>query len=175
MLGYFLGAAKAPNTDQSNPSLKPSTFVANRLQLAGPVPASLRHRYVGFAPFIKAMFKRKGIEGLILHRALHKQHCSMYKWDKNVVWGAIDSDNDGIDVIEHQETEASGTTQRSLALARQFLRMTSHGTHGRLFTYVIMLDGEWRFTVSRFTSTFLRSSGLSMLTGNWGRIRYRAS
>ncbi|GJF00915.1 hypothetical protein PsYK624_172190 [Phanerochaete sordida] len=31
-------------------------------------------------------------------------------------------------------------------MARQFLRMTSYGTQGRIFTYVIMLDGEWRFT-----------------------------
>ena len=35
----------------------------------------------------------------------------------------------------------------SLAMAKQFLKMTSYGTHGRIFTYVIMLDGEWRFTV----------------------------
>ncbi|EKM54783.1 uncharacterized protein PHACADRAFT_258875 [Phanerochaete carnosa HHB-10118-sp] len=34
----------------------------------------------------------------------------------------------------------------SIAMARQFLRMTSYGTYGRIFTYVIMLDGEWRFT-----------------------------
>ena len=24
--------------------------------------------------------------------------------------------------------------------------MTAHGTYGRLFTYVILRDGEWRFT-----------------------------
>ena len=59
-----------------------------------PVPDSLHHRYVGFAPFIKAMFKKKGIEGIILHRALHKQHCSVYKWDKNVIWGVIEDDAD---------------------------------------------------------------------------------
>ncbi|KAK7692157.1 hypothetical protein QCA50_003776 [Cerrena zonata] len=146
MLGFFLGSTKAPNTDHSNPSLKPSTFVANRFQLTGPVPASLRHRYVGFAPFVKAMFRKKGIEGILLHRALHKQHCSMYKWDKNVVWGTIEGDEDERNANESKETKSSENIHKSLASARQFLKMTSHGTHGRLFTYVIMLDGEWRFT-----------------------------
>jgi hypothetical protein len=32
------------------------------------------------------------------------------------------------------------------ALSREFLRMTSYGMAGRLFTYVITLDGEWRFS-----------------------------
>lgn len=154
MLGCFLGSTKAPNTDQSNPSLKPSTFVANRIQLTGPVPPSLRHRYVGFAPFVKAMFKKKGIEGMLLHRALHKQHCSIYKWDKNVVSGVIENyegrEEDNGNEKQHKESakDESHHTRQSHLLASQFLRMTSHGTHGRIFTYVIMLDGEWRFTVS---------------------------
>ena len=145
ILGFFLGSTKAPNTDQGNPSLKPSTFVANRLQLTGPVPASLHHRYVGFAPFIKAMFKKKGIEGIILHRALHKQHCSVYKWDKNVIWGVIEDDADAR--RGPSDMGSSGYPPQSSAIAHQFLRMTSYGTHGRVFTYVIMLDGEMRFTV----------------------------
>ncbi|CAL1706083.1 unnamed protein product [Somion occarium] len=162
LLGSFLGSTKAPAVDIANPSLKASTFIANRIQLTGPVPASLRHRYVGFAPFVKAMFKKEGIKGLLLHRALHKQHCSIYKWDKNVVWGVVE----GINEKQDEKHEVNGKTtgdaeytsedkgdhttdhlkEESVAFARQFLRMTSHGTHGRIFTYAIMLDGEWRFT-----------------------------
>ncbi|KAI0074406.1 hypothetical protein K474DRAFT_1677110 [Panus rudis PR-1116 ss-1] len=161
----FLGSTKAPNREQdkAKPSLKASTFVANRIQLSGPIPPSLRHRYVGFAPFVKAMFKKEGIEGILLHRALHHQHGSIYKWDKNVVWGVIEGDSgdetnggaDGnanseangqtpenaegngkdVEITEREETKKKKPTSESVALARQFLRMTSHGTHGRLFTY----------------------------------------
>ncbi|KAI0694265.1 hypothetical protein BC835DRAFT_1204026, partial [Cytidiella melzeri] len=128
LIGWLMGSSKSPDSGDRAPgsTVKPTAFVANRIQLAGPVPATLRHRYVGFAPFVKAMFRRRGIRGILLHHALHRQHLSVYKWDKNVVWGVLSSD--------------------SLALARQFLKMTSYGTHGRIFTYVIMLDGEWRFT-----------------------------
>lgn len=149
--------------------MKPTAFIANRIQLAGPVPSTLRHRYVGFAPFVKAMFRRSGIRGLILHHALHKQHLSIYKWDKNVVWGVI-GDDDKEPRGEEQERAQDGEAQKndeeqakegdkiasdSVAMARQFLRMTSHGTHGRIFTYVIMLDGEMRFTVRTFKSSYL--------------------
>ncbi|THH31396.1 hypothetical protein EUX98_g2778 [Antrodiella citrinella] len=149
---YTLGprAAKAPNEDHSQPSLKASTFVANRLQLAGPVPTDLRHRYVGFAPFIKAMFKRKGIEGMILHRALHRQHTFIYNWAKSTVYGitSASEDEDHRQEGEGDSGEGKGNSlsTESEAFARQLLKMTSHGTHGRIFTYVIMLDGEWRFT-----------------------------
>ena len=174
------GGDKAPGS-----SVKPTAFVANRIQLAGPVPAALRHRYVGFAPFVKAMFKRSGVRGMILHHALHKQHLHIYKWDKNVVWGVIDDDEDAEahkhDRIRKYDERTSGDkdlqvqngdatqsndadnsspithakdkkqldlSSNSVAFARQFLKMVSYGTHGRIFTYVIMLDGEWRFTVS---------------------------
>ena len=177
-----MGSSNSPDTGDKAPgsSVKPTAFVANRIQLAGPVPATLRHRYVGFAPFVKAMFRRTGIRGILLHHALHKQHLKIYKWDKNVVWGvvgddaegehdiaqshlpegddeAVDSaqqngtgelsDRDNSGAVAHPEDNKSTTTRDSVALARQFLRMTSFGTHGRIFTYVVMLDGEWRFTV----------------------------
>jgi len=150
ILGSFLGAAKAPNEDHTQPSLKASTFVANRIQLSGPVPASLRHRYVGFAPFIKAMFKRKGIEGILLHRALHRQHTCIYKWDKRTVCGTVTL-SQGEDAQQlangvNGHDKGKGPSSESDAFAHQLLQMTSHGTHGRIFTYVIMLDGEWRFT-----------------------------
>ncbi|KAI0771120.1 hypothetical protein BD413DRAFT_625672 [Trametes elegans] len=130
------------------------SFIANRLQLTGPVPSSLRHRYVGFAPFVKAMFRARGIEGFLLNRALHKQHRAIYKWDANTVWGVVGSeephgkkDAQNGDA-HHADGDASNPEEvkPDEAFARKFLEMAAYGTEGRIFTYVIMLDGEWRFT-----------------------------
>lgn len=156
--------------------MKPTAFVANRIQLAGPVPETLRHRYVGFAPFVKAMFRRTGIRGLLLHHALHKQHLTIYRWDANTVWGYVENgvneavcgkEKDKVAQIQAYIASDSGIEQYSspghekekekekgghdlsddsIAFAKQFLRMTSYGTHSRIFTYVILLDGEMRFT-----------------------------
>lgn len=164
LIGKFLGSSNSPDGGDrggEKSKVQPSAFVANRIQLAGPVPSTLRHRYVGFAPFVKAMFRRSGIRGLILHHALHKQHLSIYKWDKNVVWGVIGDNDDAPQGDQEKQERANEGAQGgdgevekrddlgddSLAMAKQFLKMTSYGTHGRIFTYVIMLDGEWRFTV----------------------------
>ena len=153
--------------------IKPTAFVANRIQLAGPVPQTLRHRYVGFAPFVKAMFRRSGIRGLLLHHALHKQHMTIYRWDANTVWGYIENgvdetvcgrekekvtqvqesivDKAGMQHLENARSETEKTSDDlpddAIAFAKQFLRMASYGTHCRIFTYVILLDGEMRFTV----------------------------
>ena len=98
------------------------------------------------------MFNKKGIEGILLHRALHRQHAMVYKWDKRTVYGVVGRNN--VDAPENGghgsgDSTVEQTDQRTVsdALSRQLLRMTSHGTYGRIFTYVIMLDGEWRFTV----------------------------
>ncbi|KAI0357325.1 hypothetical protein OH77DRAFT_1475898, partial [Trametes cingulata] len=130
-----------------------SSFIANRLQLTGPVPTALRHRYVGFAPFVKAMFRARGIEGILLNRALHKQHRAIYKWDSNTIWGVVGQDSEGKKAKENgdnqgegEEKDASHTERPDEAFARKFLEMTAYGTEGRIFTYVIMLDGQWRFT-----------------------------
>ncbi|KAI0088095.1 hypothetical protein BDY19DRAFT_951999 [Irpex rosettiformis] len=192
LIGWLMGSSHSPDNGDRLPGsrVKPTAFVANRIQLAGPVPAALRHRYVNFAPFVKAMFSRSGIRGVLLHHALHKQHLEIYKWDKNVVWGVIDEDGGDVqkpgdeerqrgkgreehtastkdtirnggaaqsNISSHPDEPAAANHVQSkeercelpsdsIALARQFLRMTSFGTHGRIFTYVIMLDGEWRFT-----------------------------
>ncbi|KAH9890086.1 hypothetical protein C8Q73DRAFT_793435 [Cubamyces lactineus] len=126
------------------------SFIVNRLQLAGPVPAALRHRYVGFAPFVKAMFRARGIEGILLNRALHKQHRAIYKWDGNTIWGIVgEEQSEDRAEKEAQHRLGDGSAQREQpdeAFARKFLEMTAYGTEGRIFTYVIMLDGEWRFT-----------------------------
>ncbi|PSR73293.1 hypothetical protein PHLCEN_2v10854 [Hermanssonia centrifuga] len=145
LIGKFLGSSNSPDASTNASNVKPSAFIANRIQLAGPIPPTLRHRYVGFAPFVKAMFRRKGLKGIILHHMLHKQHMEVYKWDKNVVWGLV-GDNAGPEKESAEGGNGQEVLKGDVGLARQFLRMTSHGTHGRIFTYVIMLDGEWRFT-----------------------------
>jgi len=164
LIGKYLTANSpdeqpSSSNSHSESTIKPSAFIANRIQLVGPVPQTLRHRYVGFAPFVKLMFKKRGITGMLLHHALHKQHRAIYKWDRNVVWGVIDEDEgrvqhntkEGVNMENESGGQDGGKardrkSEASVALAQQFLRMTSHGTKGRIFTYVIMLDGEFRFT-----------------------------
>ena len=51
--------------------------------------------------------------------------------------------------VKNKPDDGQEDTDHGAELAKRFLRMTSYGTHGRIFTYVIMLDGEWRFTVRR--------------------------
>jgi hypothetical protein len=127
-------------------------FVSNKLQLAGPVPKELHHRFVGYTAFVKWTFKAQGIQGLVLNRAAKKQYRTIYSYDKNTKYGVVDggpadhfrrpgSDNRP---GKGEREAASGAHAKQLAL--RFLRMTNFGIGGRMFTYVITLDGEWRFT-----------------------------
>lgn len=138
------------------------------------MPASLHHRYVGFAPFIKAMFKAKGIKGILLNRTLHKQHRTIYRWDANTIWGVIGEedkivpDGEGKEPSKEDKKEVASKEEGKPdeAVARKFLDMTSYGTEGRIFTYVILLDGEWRFTVRafpRFLLDFAEMTGCVLL------------
>lgn len=72
------------------------------------------------------MFTGKGIRGKVLHKVLHKQHNRIYSFTTSTQWGTI----------------KSGTEEASL----QFLRMAHFDEGGRIFTYVITLDGLMRFT-----------------------------
>ena len=78
------------------------------------------------------MFTKSGIKGRLLNRALHKQYATIYGYGKNTEWGSVEPPG------------GQGDARRTLA--EQFLRMTSFGTQGRVFTYIITLDGEMRFT-----------------------------
>jgi len=78
------------------------------------------------------MFTKSGIKGRILHRALHHQYATIYQYGRDTEWGVVESSG-------HDENPGR-------ALAERFLRMTSFGTQGRMFTYVLTLDGEMRFT-----------------------------
>lgn len=96
------------------------------MQLQGPVPPRLYHRYVEFKPIIGSMFTAKGIRGKILNAALHKQHARVYNFDSSTQYGEFEP----------------CTEEASL----QFLRMAHFDEGGRTFTYVVTLDGLLRFT-----------------------------
>lgn len=102
-------------------------FQANQMQLPGPVPAELYHRYVEFKPFVKGMFTHSGLRGYILNKALHHQHTRVYSYDRSTVWGYIPTDD-------------------PLAISKRFLELVHYDKGGRIFTYVLSLDGLLRFT-----------------------------
>ena len=79
-----------------------------------------------FKPFIKGMFTSTSIKGRILNRALHHQHARIYNYDRSTVYGSFD--------------------RPSRDLTLQFLDLVHYDEGGRIFTYVITLDGQWRFT-----------------------------
>lgn len=78
------------------------------------------------------MFTRSGVRGRLLYRGLHDQYTTIYGYEKNTEW----------DVVQPSD----GDQDAGCAFAEKFLRTTSFGTQGRIFTYVITLDGEMRFT-----------------------------
>lgn len=102
------------------------SFQANEIQLAGPVPEHLYHRFVEFKHWVGSMFTSKGIRGKVLHKVLHKQHNRIYNFNASTQWGQFKACTD----------EAS----------LQFLRMAHFDEGGRVFTYVLLLDGLMRFT-----------------------------
>lgn len=101
-------------------------FQANEIQLAGPVPPKMYHRYVEFRPIIGVIFRRSGLRGRILGKALHHQHQRLYNFDKGTEWGTVKPCSE----------EAS----------MQLLKMAHFDEGSRTFTYVITLDGLMRFT-----------------------------
>lgn len=96
------------------------------MQLRGPVPADLYHRYVEFKPFVAGMFQAQSLRGRILHKALHHQHQRIYNFDRTTLDGTF--------------------AEPCRELAQKFLEFAHYGQGGRIFTYVITLDGQLRFT-----------------------------
>lgn len=72
------------------------------------------------------MFTAKSFRGRILNRALHHQHSRIYNYDRSTVYGSFP------------------TPSRELTL--KFLDLVHYDRGGRIYTYVITLDGLWRFT-----------------------------
>jgi hypothetical protein len=103
-----------------------ASFQAIQMQLSGPVPDELYHRYVEFRPFVAGMFTSHSLRGRILNRALHHQHARIYNYDRSTIYGVFQKPT--IDLTQH------------------FLEFVHHDQGGRIFTYVITLDGLWRFT-----------------------------
>lgn len=79
-----------------------------------------------FKPFVKGMFAKAGLRGRILNRALHHQHARIYNFSSTTEYG----------IVKPRSTEAT----------LQFLKMVHFDEGGRIFTYVITLDGLFRFT-----------------------------
>ena len=102
------------------------SFQANQIQLAGPVPEALYHRYVEFRPFVAGMFTSHSLRGRILNRALHHQHARVYNYDRTTIYGYF--------------------PLPSKDMTLQFLDLVHYDQGGRIFTYVLTLDGQWRFT-----------------------------
>ena len=72
------------------------------------------------------MFSSHGLRGRILNKALHKQHNRVYNYDSSTKYGSFEACSE----------EAS----------LQFLKMVHYDEGGRIFTYVLTLDGLMRFT-----------------------------
>lgn len=102
------------------------SFQAIQIQFQGPVPWQLYHRYVEFRPFVAGMFTSQSLRGRLLNRALHHQHQRVYNFDRSTLDGRVE--------------EPCGD------LTKKFLEFVQYGQGGRIFTYVLTLDGQLRFT-----------------------------
>ncbi|KAJ5626060.1 hypothetical protein N7510_002369 [Penicillium lagena] len=127
MIGRLAGTkVHVESKDGSGKSITRYNFQAIQIQLTGPVPSELYHRYVEFRPFVAGMFQAQSLRGRILHKALHHQHQRIYNFDRS--------------------TEHGGFTTPCREFAQKFLEFTHYGQDGRIFTYVLTLDGQLRFT-----------------------------
>ncbi|MCJ1251483.1 hypothetical protein MMC30_008717 [Trapelia coarctata] len=128
MIGRLAGTKEAKEDSNGNTEKKTESynFQANQVQLAGPVPEEMYHRYVEFKPVIAGMFTAKSLRGRILNRALHHQHYRIYNYDRSTIYGLF--------------------PKPSKTMTLQFLDLVHFDRGGRIFTYVLSLDGQWRFT-----------------------------
>ncbi|GAB7335081.1 hypothetical protein MBLNU13_g06932t1 [Cladosporium sp. NU13] len=126
--GDVSGQGQGQDKQKDKRQPRPYDFQANQLQLRGPTPAELYHRYVEFKPWAKRMFTNSGLQGFVLSKALHHQHARVYNFDKSTVYGQFDEKNHGKDVTKH------------------FLEMVHYDQGARIFTYVLTLDALFRFT-----------------------------
>ncbi|KAL1409146.1 hypothetical protein Q8F55_005975 [Vanrija albida] len=120
LIGTILG------TTSTQEGVEKANFQANELNLRGPVPNELYHRYVEFKSFIKAMFEERGIHGAMMGGAMRKQHRRVYHFDGTTEYGRLPGPG--------------------RSMAQRFLDMTHWGEGFRIFTYIITLDGLIRFT-----------------------------
>lgn len=114
------------NAGEQRKKVQRYNFQACQLQLQGPVPAELYHRFVEFKPWVGRMFTSKGLSGILMGKALRHQHSRVYNFGRSTLWG-------------HPKPESTDMT-------RQFLDLVHWDHGGRIFTYVLTLDALWRFT-----------------------------
>lgn len=72
------------------------------------------------------MFSGAGLRGRVLNKALHHQHSRVYNFSNSTEYGEV--------------------KPRSEEASLQFLKMVHYDEGGRIFTYVLTLDGLLRFT-----------------------------
>lgn len=155
LIGKLTGTS-GPDAHETSDPCKPAkavtVFQANKLQLGGPVPEELRHHFVGYRPFIEWLFTKKGLRGRILHFGLRRQYSMIYYYSRSTESGVIDgldtetSDQDEVNCADESPKQRMKEGSVQTQLATRFLEMTQWGEGGRAYTYVITLDGEWRFT-----------------------------
>ncbi|EDN07535.1 conserved hypothetical protein [Histoplasma mississippiense (nom. inval.)] len=138
LIGRLAGTMDYGPSENGEKPVSRYNFQAIQMQLKGPVPASLYHRYIEFRPFVKGMFTAQSLRGRILNHALHQQHVRIYNFDRSTVYGVFPAP--------------------SLQFTQQFLEFVHYDIGGRVFTYVITLDGQWRFTETG------REFGINMLS-----------
>lgn len=126
LIGRLAGTKESVQTEAGKRPITRYNFQAVQIQLAGPVPAALYHRYVEFRPFVAGMFNSQSLRGRFLNHALHHQHARIYTFDRATVFGSFPSP--------------------SVDLTKQFLEFVHYDQGGRIFTYVLTLDAQWRFT-----------------------------
>ncbi|KAJ5097590.1 hypothetical protein N7456_008311 [Penicillium angulare] len=127
LIGRLAGVKdQIQNHDANGKPVSRYNFQAIQMQLTGPVPSELYHRYVEFRPFVAGMFQAQSLRGRILHKALHHQHQRIYNFDRSTLDGTF--------------------PEPCREFAQKFLEFTNWGQNGRIFTYVITLDGQLRFT-----------------------------
>ncbi|KKY16781.1 putative c2 domain-containing protein [Diplodia seriata] len=135
LLGRMVNRTDSAGDDEANNPTKYDrhgnrirryNFQANEIQLRGPVPPELYHRYVEFKPFVRSMYTAHGVRGFLLSKALHHQHARVYNFDKSTSWGKFD--------------------EPCVEQTVKFLDLVHYDQGGRIFTYVVTLDALWRFT-----------------------------
>jgi hypothetical protein len=75
---------------------------------------------------VAGMFQAQSLRGRILYKALHHQHQRIYNFDRT--------------------TEHGFFLTPCRELSQKFLEFAHYGQGGRIFTYVLTLDGQLRFT-----------------------------
>jgi len=72
------------------------------------------------------MFTDHSLRGRILNNTLHHQHSRIYNYNRSTIYGLF--------------------PKPSTDMTRKFLELVHYDQGGRIFTYVLSLDAQWRFT-----------------------------